>query len=87
MKAGITGGCGREVSGIEDLADFIEQLASDLRSGAIPLSNSSVPSFLEALSGSLGDYRGRYLNAGINPDEVNAYQRIADAIDSATEYD
>jgi hypothetical protein len=70
-----------------ELAEFVYQLASQIRSGAIPLDNYTVPNYLEALAACVDNFDGFYINRGIAPESISPYQLIADALDSATVYD
>jgi hypothetical protein len=70
-----------------ELADFIYQLADQIRGGVIPIDNYTVPNYLEALAACINNFDGFYLNRGISPESVGPYQLLADALDSATVYD
>lgn len=76
-----------DVKTMADLVEFIATLAEAIRLGDCNLQNSTVCGFLEALSGSLADSPGCYLNRDENPDEINPFRVFADSLDAARIYD
>ena len=78
----------QDISSQEELARFVEKLASAYFNPNESWANKDLPSFLEALSGWIEDMDGYYKNNNINYDENNIlWRNVADMLYAATMYE
>lgn len=77
----------RSVSSKQELVEFIRLLLDDFARGARAWNNSTLPSFLEASAGWLGDSDGYYRNLGEPIPDAPSWRMVAEMLLAATLYE